>query len=290
MGASPIIFAVNPGNTTNGFGTGVSNIDHTTLAKFLSGAYGSTNDLSGAAGKSPATVLIREPLSGTYNTTEYTTVDTTVLKLSQDAGNCNGTTPKVNPMHIASTDNASGFRNRVIGTGESIKTLLATKDALGYAFWGASNYKNATATTARYLLVDGYDPLYNPSSANYSTIKNQIPTAGNGYLADVTFTDINNGEYAAWSALRIVTASTGTNYTYANKVAQALQNFVSSTTQPDFIPFNSLTVWRSHFAPPSITVTPNNGNVDGTTCGTEAGGDVGGVILHTPTCVTGERQ
>ncbi len=285
VGATPIIFAVNPGNSS-GFGTGVSNISKATLARFLEGQYGSTSEVSGAAGAAPVTVLIREPLSGTYNTVEYAVPNTISNQNSQEAGNCNGTVPKTNPLHLATSDTTGSYRNRVIGTGESVSELLATQDALGYAFWSTGNFANATSANARYLTVDGYDPLYDPSGSSYSTIKNTIPTVGNGYLTDVTFTDLNNGDYPVWSMLRLVTATSGANYNYANKLAQAAQNFVPVSTHPDFVKASTLAVVHSHFAPPGVTTTPNNGG----TCGTEAGGDVAGVILALNTCTTGQRQ
>jgi len=309
VGATPIIFAVNDTNTTNGFGTGVSNITSAMLASYLSGAYGSTSYLTGAAGNSAATVLVREPLSGTYNTVEYTVPNTVARASSQDGGNCytvngavtenpggNGTFNS-NPLNLATSD-GDGYRNRVIGTGEAVKEVLAVKDALGYAFWSTSNWAGAIASpTARYLTVDTYDPLYNSTATNYSTIKNTIPTnatTGNNDLQYVTFTDLNNGHYPAWSALRVVTGAKGTtNYIYANLLAQSLQGFVSTTTLPDFVPFSSLHVWREHFTPPGVT-TATLSNGKGTalslSCGTEAGGDVGGVILTSASCTTGGRQ
>jgi len=323
VGATPIIFAVNTSNTTNGFGTltfggsSPANISRARLAGYLNGTYGYTGDISGSATGANATVLIREPLSGTYNTVEYTVPNTAnylgtagQLATSQDVGlhnlttptstrdenNCSGTTYNTNPMHLASEDNANAYRNRVIGTGQAVSEVLAVQDALGYAFWSASNWAGTIASpSAKYLKVDGYDPLYDSSASNYSTIANTIPTnatTGNNDLQYVKFTDLNNGHYPAWSALRVVTGAPGsTNYTYANLLAQALQGF-STPTLPDFVPFTSLNVWRQHFTPPGVTVTPNNGTGTalGLSCGTELGGDVGGVILTTASCTTGGRQ
>jgi hypothetical protein len=286
VGATPIIFAVN--TTGTGFGSGVTDITMANLQKYLEGQIGSTSYVAGAAGTSAATVLIREPLSGTYNTVEYAVPNTIENQNSQEAGNCTGTplSLNTNPMHLAASDGSGGYRNRVIGTGEAVNTLIATPDALGYAFWSTGNFANAAASV-RYLTVGGYDPLYDRSASNYAATKNTIPTVGNGYLSDVTFSDLNNKNYPVWSMLRLVTATSGSNYTYANKLAVAAQNFVNRTTLPDFVKASDLAVVHSHFTPPGQTVTPNNG---GTTCGTEAGGDVAGVILTLNTCTTGERQ
>jgi hypothetical protein len=283
VGAAPIVFAVNTSGT--GFGSAVTDISLANLQKYLEGQIGSTSYVTGAAGASAATVLIREPLSGTYNTVEYAVPNTIENQQSQETGNCNGLLPNTNPLHLAATDNSGGYRNRVIGTGEAVSELLAIKDALGYAFWSTGNFANVGITgSARYLTVDGYDPLYDRTAANYSTIKNTIPTASNGYLTDVTFSDLNNKNYPIWSMLRLVTGATPD--TSVTNLVAAAQNFVNSTTLPDFVKATDLTVVHSHFTPPSVTVTPNNGG----TCGTEAGGDVAGVILALNTCTTGERQ
>jgi hypothetical protein len=351
LGAVPVVVAVNTTNTTNGFGSLAfggstpANITRQTLAKFLDGSYGYTGDISAATAGTGAnaTPLIREPLSGTYNTMEYSVPDTTNLggagnlNTSQDVGtnqptgqqNCSTTTPGAPAgfnatlggyqMIIATNDNASANRKRVIGTGQSITELNSVQDAIQYAFWSTANYAPAAAN-AKYLTVDGYDPLYNrPAGSSactvgsttvpYSTISNTLPTAGNTYLACVQFTDLQNGNYPIWSLLRLVTTSTTTsnNYIAANKLAFTAQNFISTTNHPDFVPFSNngttgiplLQVLHSHFAPPGVTFRswdptvnptgdPSNGaNAFGGTTGgaapnctmVEAGGDVGGAIL-----------
>jgi hypothetical protein len=287
LGATPIIFAVNTSGT--GFGSAVTDVSLANLQKYLEGQIGSTSYVTGHAGASAATVLIREPLSGTYNTVEYAVPNTIENLNSQEAGVCPLSAPNTNPLHLAASDGSGGYRNRVIGTGEAVKTLLATPDSLGYAFWSTGNFANVGITgQARYLTVGGADPLYDRTASNYSTIKNTIPTVGNGYLSDVKFTDLNNKDYPVWSMLRLITSSntSGSNYRYASKLATTAQNFVNATTLPDFVKTSALQVVHSHFTPPGVTTTPNNGG----TCGTEAGGDVAGVILALNTCTTEERQ
>jgi hypothetical protein len=338
IGAVPVVVAVNPHNTTNGFGTltfggsSPANISRTTLAHYLDGTYGYTGDISGSASGAAATILIREPLSGTFNTVEYAVPNTTTLETSQEVGvhqtvsqrdlssNGTGTVPSGYDstldgyvFKLATNDNASAYRERAIGTGQSISELLAVgatdsqgraiTDQLGYAFWSTANYKNATTSTARYLTVDGYDPLYDRSGSSYSTISNTIPTSGNSYLSDVTFADLQNGNYPIWSLLRLVTTSSASsiyNIT-ANKLVYAAQNFVpagTTTSRPDFVPFSNasvsssigtLKVFHSHFAPPGVNFYSTGTNVaaNGTSAykpaasactDAEAGGDVAGVI------------
>lgn len=321
IGAVPVVVAVNITNAS-GFGgltfggSSPANITRATLAKYLDGSYGYTGDISGSATGAAATILIREPLSGTFNTVEYAVPNTTELETSQEVGvnqivsqrdlssNGTGTLPSGYSstlggyqFKLATNDNTSAYRERAIGTGQSVSQLLATTDALGYAFWSTANYKNATTSTARYLTVDGYDPLYDRSGSSYSTISNTIPTSGNSYLSDVTFADLQNGNYPIWSLLRLVTATSGIYHTTAHLLAYAAQNFVPAGTRPDFVPFSNssattigtLKVLHSHFAPPGVNFYSTGTNVaaNGTSAYTpaasactdaEAGGDVAGVI------------
>jgi hypothetical protein len=303
IGASPILVTVNTLNASDGFGSLAfggstpANITRQTLAKFLDGSYGYTGDISAATAGTGASaaILIPEPFSGAYNTMEYSVPDTSdlngmagLLNTSQDVGtnqlpgqsNCDGSAPGgYNPtlggyqMVISTDDNPTANRVRVIGTAQSIKELSGATDSIGYAFWSTANYAPAAAN-AKYLTVDGYDPLYNrPAGSSactvgsttvpYSTISNTLPTAANTYLACVQFTDLQNGNYPIWSLLRLVTTSTTTspNYIAAGKLAFAAQNFISTTNHPDFVPFSNngttgiplLQVLHSHFAPQGVT-------------------------------------
>lgn len=325
LGAVPIVVFANPGNAT-GFGS-LTNLTRTQLAHFLDGSYGKTSDV-GTSGSFPTTVLIREPLSGTYNTMEYAVPNTTTnslntglnLETSQDVGknqlttpiveeNCNGTIPRTNPLNIESEDESGAYRNRVIGTGQMVSTVLnlpnpisplpaQTTDTLGYAFWSTANFANATSTfnstlhewipgNAKYIQIDGVDPLLD----NYTTSNGALPTSGNSLLGDVTFNNLKNGDYPIWSFLRLVnlsTASTDTTDAVAALNAAA-QTFVSgpTATEPDFVPISSINILRSHFMPPGITTTPSNGTSG---CTSEAGGDVGGVIINAGDCTTGLRM
>jgi hypothetical protein len=302
VGAAPIVVFVNPKNTS-GFGTSsFTNIARADLAKFLDGTFGKTNDgTTGITGSFPTTVLIREPLSGTYNTMEYAGPNTTTRFTSQDVGlnqvstqkNCSGTSPLENPLNFESNDDTTANRNRVIGTGQMVSVALnltnplntktpQTPDTLAYAFWSVGNFAASTSTNAKYLKVDGVDPI----ETSYVT-HGVIPTTTSTF-PDVTFSNINNGTYPIWSLLRLVSATPAP--AAVSKMAAVEQKFISSTVRPDFVAFTSLTKLHSHFTPPGITYptssTPNNGG----SCGTEAGGDVGGVIFATGTCTIDQRQ
>jgi hypothetical protein len=170
---------------------------------------------------------------------------------------------------------ASGpsWRARAIGTGNEVKAVLATEDALGYAFWSAANFANASATTGKYLTVDGIDPIQETYADGL------IPTSNNYLLGNVTLSHVKDGSYPIWSILRFVTDTSGVAYTTAGTLKTAAANFLSPS-QPDFVPLSQLQIVRSHFAPPGITFPNNSGNPANGDPGkaAEAGGDVGGLV------------
>lgn len=279
VGAAPVVVAVKG----SGF-SGSSNISSSDLAAYLAGTY------SGSVAPA-ATVLIREPLSGTYNTMEYNIPNTTTRYLSQDVGlnqptaqrNCNGSVPAGTPTAIDSSNSAytmsiattgGGLRRRTIGTGQELSTLFASaSDALGYSFWSTANFAGATSGS-KYLTVDGVDPLRD------SYVDGTIPTTSNGLLSNVTLSHVANGSYGIWSNIRLVNLGS-TPSTFVTNLVNAAQNFVPSNPLPDFVKAANLTAVHSHFNPPGLSVTPSNGSkaIGATTCSaTEAGGDVGGFV------------
>jgi len=287
VGATPIVVAVN-GTGWNG----ATNLNRSTLALFLDGSIGNTQDAGAiASAPVPTTVFVREPLSGTYNTMEYNVPNTVSLQTSQDVGvnqpsgtvNCSGTAPKWNGTNLASL--ASGaVRERAIGTGQELSTVFATNNSLGYGFWSAANFSAATSS-AKYLTIDGVDPLFTSlptltSTPNTTyTYSGTIPTTGNGLLSNVTLANVANGTYPIWSLLRLATIGSSAP-TAVSSLATKAGAFVS-TTRPDFIAAGNLTVERAHFTPAGIYAstsvpTPQNG-----VCGqqSEVGGDVGGVAI-----------
>ena len=305
VAAVPVVVFVNPQNTS-GFGNiAISNVDRATLAGYLDGTYGATGAMipAGAAGTG-TTVVIREPLSGTYNTMEYAIPNSVQNQSSQDVGlaalnanaagtpfpplNCtavggtpalsalNGATGTANPLSetVVRNSGITSNRARAIGTGSMVKAVLGTKDALGYAFWSASNFTNATAGNGKYLTVDGIDPIQETWSDGL------IPTVSNDLLGNVSLSHVKDGTYPIWSILRLV--SDPSNSALATALKNAAAAFLSPT-QPDFVPLSQLAVIRSHFAPPTVnfpsagTNLPSNPNsADG-----EAGGDVAGLVYTT---------
>ncbi len=304
VGATPIIVAVN--GDASGFnapGNQITNISSPALAQFLDGTY----SLTGQALATPAgtgagvTVLLREPLSGTYNVMEYNVPNRTkadpvtgyIFMTSQDVGSNQMSSQKAcqsllptgstqNPLNIAT---ANGRRKRAIGTGQELAEILDTTNngtnILGYGFWSAANFKGfAGVSSTHYLTVDGIDPLHATAVAG-----NPIPTSTSD-LANVALTHVQDGSYPIWSLIRFVSVTPAAN-TSAAALASATQLTVTPAN-PDFVISSSLTVVRSHFLPPAGAGEPtladiangHVGNISGSSCtAPESGGDVGGVVI-----------
>lgn len=273
LGAAPIVVFVNSGPT---FGTSALsganlNIDSFQLAGFLSGQFNRTSDLifaSGAA-QNPVHTYIREPLSGTYNTMEYTNPES-LAKLNFTNGRQSGSTaasggqelnvasnPLNEPVGGAPNGNPNAGRRRAIGTGELVGAVASdTTDALGYAFYSVGAF--GTRTTLKYLTVDGADPLQD----NY--------TGGSLSSPSVTFRNIVNGGYPLWSILRVVTPQNP-----STAISSIVTSAVNANLGTDFVNAKVLRVFRSYHATPYTVGAPSNGN-NGTPAN---GGDVGGAVF-----------
>ena len=306
VGAQPIIIAVGPNPSPSGLGIAqATDIPSFVAANFFDGTLVRANDLVGPSAPFAVTALIREPLSGTYNTFEFGAINNSQFHVSMDIGNCSGGTPPT--LHIVSGNGVGleggtvqGFRRRVIGTGQMVSTLQASvegggnqpsKTQIGYFFWSAANV--AGLTKVKYLTYNGVDPIQNsytngtlPSSGGPGDpCSGSITTCPAGLI---TFKNLNNGDYALWSALRVISASpTPGAITSLIAGAQTL-----NSSQTDFVPLSSLKAWRSHFLMTAINVnTGANGptinpatpgdlcNPGGGPALPEQGGDVGGSII-----------
>jgi hypothetical protein len=300
VGATPIIVAVN-----DSVGTGFrafSTISSQALANFLDGTFSFTNQVaaSPAATGAATTIFVREPLSGTYNTTEFNVPNRTgtlggSFATSQDVGlnqpanqrNCTVTSPWPVPsttpsavlkqsLNFATT--SGGSRLRAIGTGQELSSVsgATTGDVLGYGFWSAANFAGfAGKTTTKYYDVDGIDPL---------GASGTIPTTS-AQLANVSLATTADGQYPIWSMLRLVNVG-ATQNTAVAALSLSAQDFVTAAHR-DFVPADQMSVVRSHFAPPTVTVTASDGsgnvafgsNKAAACSATETGGDVGGVVI-----------
>jgi ABC-type phosphate transport system substrate-binding protein len=286
VGATPEVVFVNPSNAA-GFGNpAITNVTRFTLGLAETNILVRTADfipqVYNAAGGAAITAWHRESLSGTYNVFDRAIADSKELFRTQEQ-QC----PAAEPLNYNRT--VGGFTStngRVIGTGDMVSQVLATADSIGYAFWSAGNFKNATAANAKYLTVDGVDPLC--TAYGCGNAGGVIPTSGNGGLANVNLNNIANGSYPIWSEVRFVSITAAAK-AVANSLSGWAQSF--STTpggaQPDFITAPNLNVIHSHFAQNSFGVvhdafpTSEGGRV----CGplgnqNESGGDAGGSV-HT---------
>lgn len=297
VGASPIVFIVNRSNA-NGLGYGgagtpsITDLPVAAAQTLWSGTECDTNVFAGAPPlDTPVYVMQREPMSGTMNTTEFTTfrcggsagpcaiTGKSNLNNSQEKG-VNPTQPNNNPLNLA-CESGGGSRQRAIGTGEMVGTAVKnTADSIGYTFWGFGNVsKIAGSTSYGYLTLAGVDPIQStytngtlPVCVSSTNVSGVCPATEGS-----TFPNLRNGTYKAWSILRVVTNSSGVALTNTILLVNAIQNNVN-TTVPDFVPFQSvggdpgMQLYRSHYMQSSVA--PNNG-LSGEK---ETGGDVGGCI------------
>lgn len=304
IGAAPIMVVANVSNTASGhLGDGnFTNINRFMLAKALEGNITHIRDLGYTPGLPdvPFHVFIREPLSGTYNTMEFTipmareiegdsfspgTVNGQEAGVTPSNTSCTTTPCAVesgNPLwHVASNGSTRG---RVVGSGEMITTVNATADSLGYSFWGFSSFQGKA--NLKYLTVDGVDPLYSGPSANPNGagVLPGCATTGN-YATScpvIPFTNIINGTYPIWSKYRLMwdpaTASTNIAATVVSYAQKASQPGVGVIT--DFLPAGNMQTFRSHYTQVvrdnGTAYTGNNGFKSGIP---ETGGDMGGAVL-----------
>ena len=266
VGAAPIVFIVNRSNS-NGLGSAnPTNANRADLSNVFSGSGCDSSTLQGQGpGGVPMTVVLREPLSGTMNTTEFTTFAP------------NSQENNVNPFGdnpLNQQCGSGGVRQRAIGTGEVVNTAVKnTPDSIGYAFFGYGNFAQiAGNSNYGYLTVDGVDPI----NAFYADGILPTCTAPCPATPGTSFPNLRNGTYDKWSILRVVTDGVGTPATQS--LVSGIQANINSTV-PDFVPYApvgqdpGLQLYRSHFF--QSGVQPSNGLPGDSP---EAGGDVGGCV------------
>ncbi|HXY09325.1 MAG TPA: hypothetical protein VEI52_15890 [Terriglobales bacterium] len=310
VGAQPIVILVNRsdasglGQKTTAGAFAITNVTHAQLQTIFSGANCNTSAL-GAATAHAIFPVLREPLSGTMNTFEFTNMTSpTSLVNSQET--------KVlahNPLNNACAA-GGGKRFRGIGTGQITGAILngnqnATTgaypipsfkgaDGIGYAFFSYGNVSHLTNPTwYGYLTLDGVDPLLgNPghvANGGLPACKLPCPAAPN-----TTFKNLRNGTYRSFSFVRLVTEKTGNeNAAELVKAAQASINLYV----PDFVPYVAaggdagMKFYRSHFPVTvnGVTYAAKNG-LPFKDASAESGGDVGGCIEPVTENVLGEHE
>ena len=320
VGAAPIIFAYNNGGT---FSTSVANLvsgvkgdgtantagsyklanlfDGTTSCDTDSAAFGGPGDGNGTA----VTLFLREPLSGTMNTTEFGAFRTTGNSTdSQEKGVINPSRAPYNPLNLNCPN--KGSRQRRIGTGQILSAVNGTVGGMGYFFF---SFANATTLNGggtnnqanyNYFKLDGEDPLGLSSSApNGGGAHQELPycsaslcPASTWWTGGISYPTLRSGNYKVWSLYRWAVDPNNDDPTLGpSALAESMQDNIDSTVA-DFVPFittgntDGLEVYRSHFTqsaktgnngPASPTESLTGGNSLGG--GTEAGGDEGGMII-----------
>jgi hypothetical protein len=303
VGASPLIFITSRQNEL----ANVKNATMSQLQTLFSGTDCTADVLSGGTAGAPIDVYIREPLSGTMNTAEYTT-----FRLPLGSGGSYGGISQETGLTGLATVNGvncggSGKRYSGIGTGEEVKfvqnsnTQLNNRDGIGYAFFSYGNV-SAIAGNANYayLTVDGIDPIFQVYGSTYdpaqSTIDGALPTvadlpatcaSGGGnfpcneqfmWKGKLSYPNLRSGAYRQWCVIRLI--SDGATFTNAQALVASTQQSVVNTV-PDFVPLVATTaggfsdpglfVFHSHYT--QVGVAPLNQQ------GGDKGGEEGGCIV-----------
>lgn len=268
VGAEPIMVFANTSTGSDFVSTNFNNVNRFVLSEILNGTLSRTRDITNVQGlpSNGVRVFLREPTSGTYNTTEFTIPGSAEVGTCQEL-NVNPATD--NPLSLTNTT-TNGTRQRVVGTGEMVSTVGATVNGLGYAFWSTGNFAKVLTST-KYLSVDGVDPL------NYSWYQSRgsFPNCIAPCPGLIPFTNVLNGSYPAWTILRVSCYTKGgvCPAGVTKLIAQAQAEY---SKVPDLVPVSLLQVFRSHFDRPGELAPASNGNAGEPA---ESGGDEGGAVF-----------
>ena len=265
VGAAPIVFITAK--------TGALQNLHSATERQLQQVFSGTNCNASAFGlpAGPINVFLREPLSGTYNTTEATVMryptrytvgsflGSPVAGLSMETG-----VGATNPL-AGTCAGGGGARYRAIGTGEEVKSVLnsnnasvafaAHQDGIGFTFFSYGNVSSISNNAAYgYIALNGVDPIFSSYGAGNSIDPGQ--PAGDGVLPaqanlpaicatgfpcsenviwgnGFSFPNLRNGTYRSWSLLRLV--AIGLPSTDAQALATSASKYVVVNT-PDYVP------------------------------------------------------
>lgn len=285
IGAAPIVFGLNNGGAGSGNyptnlisgvkGTGAAGGPYL-LANLFDGTTicDTTNPTFGFSGTTfNVNPILREPLSGTMNTTEYSLFRTTGnTSDSQEKGISGSGSLSENPLNPVSSTNGGctaggGYRSRAIGTGEVLGKsgaggIVGTVGGLGYFFWSFPNgEKFSGSANYNYLTLDGVDPLGGIGGSGQTFPNCPIAPAtscpASLWPGNISYPTLRNGTYGAWSIYRWVVYASNTDPVGPAALAAAAQNAID-TTVADYVPFytatggiggvsDGLSVYHSHF-------------------------------------------
>ena len=266
IGAVPVVVFVNKTDAlAGGFGAlndnNHRNVQLTVLSNFLNGQFTRTDSLAATfstAVSKPVATFVREPLSGTYLTTEFCGPRSLRSQTSQE-DNVSATYLNDANLDAAGTTFTSEGRVRVIGTGAMQANVARTPNSLGYSFWSLGNFTNNSSVAANTysLTVDGLDPVQDSYSGG------TYPSS-----SGVTFRNVINGSYPLWSVIRCVT-----DKTTPQSVQDTITGALAAQSGGNFVPKNQLLVFRSHRSVLGSDVSNGNNGI------AEAGSDAGGLVL-----------
>jgi hypothetical protein len=265
VGAAPIVFVTAK--------TGALANLHSATEQQLQQVFSGKNCNASAFGlpAGPINVFLREPLSGTYNTTEatvmrYPTTYTVGTHIGSPVAGLSMETGVGTNNPLANTcAGGGGARYRAIGTGEEVKSVLnsnnaavafaAHQDGIGFAFFSYGNVSSIANNAAYgYIALNGVDPIFQsfgggpsvdpgqpagqgvlPAQANLPAIcTTGFPCSENVIWGNgFSFPNLRNGTYRSWSLLRLV--SIGATSTNAQALATASNKYVVINT-PDYVP------------------------------------------------------
>lgn len=299
VGAGALIFVT----ARQGALANVKNATETQLQTLFSGADCRGSVFAGG-GAGNINAYLREPLSGTMNT-----ADSNVFRRPDASGKSQETgIGAMNPV-ISLPCTVGGTRSRSIGTGEEVKFVQTSQslfglDGVGYTGFTFGNISSiANSANYGYLQLNGVDPIWHlygttidpgqPAIAGALPNTTTLPAACAGqfpctenqmWSGHLSFPNLRNGSYRAWTIIRIVTD--GPTINLAKQLVATSQNVAANIT-PDYVPLTAVgnaepgfKLLRSHYTQMGIApVNLGNG---------EKGGDMGGCILHNETPTVGD--
>jgi len=186
VGAAPIVFIKSNKDNLASIKTATEN----QLQKVFSGAVCDASALGGSGG---INIFLREPLSGTMNTTEATVfrhATTYANTSSEPAGGVLGVSQEanvgsLNPLsgQAGACVSGAGARYRGIGTGEVVEGVLCShneggsncpsgsfakaQDGIAYTFFSYGNVsKLAGSASYGYIALNGVDPIFQSYTGN----------------------------------------------------------------------------------------------------------------------------
>ena len=279
IGAAPIVFGLNnngaasyPTNLISGVRGNGSSGGPYLLANLFDGTTicDTTNPAFGFSGTPTFSInpILREPLSGTMNTTEFSLFRTTGNTSDSQEMGISGAGARseapTNPVNSTTgvCSAGGGYRSRAIGTGEVTAGIDSIAGGLGYFFWSFSNGgKFKGGANYNYLTIDGVDPLGGIGGAGQTFPYCPTGTATNCPASlwpnNISYPTLRNGTYGAWSIYRWVVYTSNTDPVGPAALAAAAQNAID-TTVADYVPFytatggiggvsDGLSVYHSHF-------------------------------------------